>query len=52
MYECRYVVAAVAERLRRDLLDDLSAELQAKFGPIPTEALEETIKTWPNFEGD
>jgi hypothetical protein len=33
----KYVAAAVEQRLRMDLLGDLSKELDADFGPIPPE---------------
>src|SRR5215475_4277938 len=45
----RYVTEAVEERVRLDLLDDLSAELEAEFGPIPEEIREQTRRTWPNY---
>jgi hypothetical protein len=43
----RYVVAAVEQHLRLDLLDDLSAELEAEYGPIPAEVRKRTAETWP-----
>ena len=45
----RYVTDAVAEQVRLDLLDDLSAELEDEFGPIPDEIREQTRQTWPNY---
>lgn len=45
----RYVADAVQEQVRLDLLDDLSAELEAEFGPIPAEIREQTRRTWPNY---
>lgn len=45
----RYVTAAVQEQVRLDLLDDLSAELEAEFGPIPDEIRQKTRQTWPNY---
>jgi hypothetical protein len=45
----RYVTEAVQEQMRLDLLDDLSAELEAEFGPIPEEIREQTRRTWPNY---
>lgn len=45
----RYVADAVQEQVRLDLLDDLSAELEAEFGPIPEEIREQTRRTWPNY---
>lgn len=45
----RYVTEAVQEQVRLDLLDDLSAELEAEFGPIPEEVRQQTRRTWPNY---
>src|SRR5215470_1467732 len=45
----RYVADAVEEQVRADLLDDLSADLEAEFGPIPDEIREQTRRTWPNY---
>ena len=47
----RYVAAAVEQRLRVELLDELSAELEAEFGPVPAEVRAETRKTWPELRG-
>jgi Arc/MetJ-type ribon-helix-helix transcriptional regulator len=44
----RYVTEAVQEQVRLDLLDELSAELEAEFGPIPDEVREQTRRAWPN----
>jgi hypothetical protein len=43
----RYVAAALEQRLRVDLLDELSAELATEFGPIPAEVRKWTADTWP-----
>jgi hypothetical protein len=43
----RYIAAAVEQRLRADLLDELSAELEAEFGPMPTEVRKRTADRWP-----
>lgn len=48
----RYVTDAVHEQIRLDLLDELSAELEAEFGPIPQEIREQTRRTWPNYPGE
>jgi Arc/MetJ-type ribon-helix-helix transcriptional regulator len=48
----RYVAEAIQERLRLDLLDDLSAELEAEYGPIDEEGVREAMKEWPDYEGD
>jgi Arc/MetJ-type ribon-helix-helix transcriptional regulator len=47
----RYVAEAVQERIRLDLLDDLSAELEAEYGPIDEEGVREAMKEWPDYEG-
>lgn len=46
----RYVTEAVQEQVRLDLLDDLSAELEAEFGPIPPEIRQQTRRTWPDHQ--
>jgi Arc/MetJ-type ribon-helix-helix transcriptional regulator len=48
----RYVAEAIQERLRLDLLDDLSAELEAEYGPIDEEGVREAMKEWPDYEGE
>ena len=42
----RYVTDAVTDQVRLDLLDDLSAELQAEFGPLDEAMVEEAMKLW------
>jgi Arc/MetJ-type ribon-helix-helix transcriptional regulator len=46
----RYVAEAIQERVRLDLLDDLSAELEAEYGPIGEEGVREAMKAWPDYE--
>jgi hypothetical protein len=46
----RYVAEAVEERLRLDRLDDLSAYLEAKYGPVPEEVIQEVLREWPDYE--
>jgi Arc/MetJ-type ribon-helix-helix transcriptional regulator len=46
----RYVTEAVQERIRLDLLDDLSAELEAEYGPIDEEGVREALAEWPDYE--
>lgn len=36
------------ERLQR--MDDLSAYLASKYGPVPEELIVETLREWPNYE--
>jgi hypothetical protein len=45
----RYVTEAVQERLRLDLLADLSAELEAEYGPVDEELVEQAMREWPDF---
>jgi len=47
----RYVAEAVQEHIRLDLLDDLSAELEAEYGPIDEDGVREAMKEWPDYEG-
>jgi hypothetical protein len=42
----RYISAAVAERLRLELMDELSAYLQAEFGPLDGEQVAQAAKLW------
>ena len=42
----RYVTEAVQEQVRLDLLDDLSAQLQAEFGPFDEEAVQRAMRLW------
>jgi Arc/MetJ-type ribon-helix-helix transcriptional regulator len=46
----RYVTDAVQERMRLDLLDDLSAELAAEFGPVDDELVRQAIAEWPDYQ--
>jgi hypothetical protein len=46
----RYVAEAVEEQLRLDRLDDLSAYLEEKYGPVPEELIQEVLREWPNYE--
>jgi hypothetical protein len=48
----RYVTDAVQEQVRLDLLDDLAAELEAEFGPVPDEIRQQTRRTWPNYSDE
>ncbi len=45
----RYVTEAVREQVRLDLLDELSADLETEFGPIPEGIRQQTRRTWPNY---
>jgi len=46
----RYVTEAVEERLRLEGLDELSAYLEAKYGPVPEELIQEAMREWPDCE--
>lgn len=46
----RYVTDAVDRELRHDLLGELVAELEAQYGPVPQELLDEAEREWPDFE--
>ena len=46
----RYVSDAVQEQVRQDLLDDLAAELEAEYGPIPEELVEQARREWPDYQ--
>jgi hypothetical protein len=47
-----YVTKAVAERDRIDRLGELSAYLEAEFGPIPPEIRAQTRREWPGYDGE
>jgi Arc/MetJ-type ribon-helix-helix transcriptional regulator len=46
----RYVTDAVQEQVRQDLLDELAAEFEAKYGPIDEELVEQAMREWPDYE--
>lgn len=46
----RFVVAAVAERLRLDLMDELAEYLEAEFGPLDPEQVAQARKMWTEPE--
>ena len=48
----RYVTGAVQEGIRLDLLADLSAELEAEYGPVDEEQVEQAMREWPDFPED
>jgi hypothetical protein len=48
----RYVTDAVQEQVKQDLLDDLAAELESEFGPVPDEIRQQTRRTWPNYSDE
>src|SRR5215472_5577889 len=46
----RYVTDAVDREIRRDLLHELIEELEAEYGPVPRELLDEASREWPDYE--
>lgn len=46
----RYVADAVEERVRLESLDELLAELDAEYGPVPDEIREQTRRMWPDYQ--
>jgi Arc/MetJ-type ribon-helix-helix transcriptional regulator len=46
----RYVTDAVEERVRLESLDELLAELDAEFGPVPDEIRQQTRRMWPDYQ--
>ena len=46
----RYVTDAVQEQVRLDLLDDLAAEFEAKYGPIDEKLVQQAMREWPDYE--
>jgi Arc/MetJ-type ribon-helix-helix transcriptional regulator len=44
-----YVSEAVQEQLRLDLLDDLSADLTAAYGPVDDEQVRQAMTEWPDY---
>ena len=43
-----FVARAVEHELERDLLDDYLVELDAEFGPVPAELVENVDDQWPS----
>src|SRR5215469_15078626 len=46
----RYVTDAVEERVRLESLDELLAELDAEYGPVPEEIRQQTRRMWPDYQ--
>jgi len=46
----RYVSDAVEERVRLESLDELLAELDAEYGPVPEEIRQQTRRMWPDYQ--
>lgn len=43
-----FVARAVEHELERDLLDEYLDELDAEFGPVPAELIENVDEQWPS----
>ncbi len=48
----RYVTEAVEREFRHDLLGELIEELEAEYGPVPQELLDEASREWPDYEAE
>ena len=46
----RYVTDAVQEQIRLNLLDELSEQLQAEFGPFDEEGVKQAMRLWTEEE--
>lgn len=46
----RYVTEAVDAQLKHDLMGEYLDELEAKYGPVPEELLEQARREWPDYE--
>jgi hypothetical protein len=42
----------VQEQIRLDQLDDLAAEFEARYGPIPEELIKQAMREWPDYEAE
>jgi Arc/MetJ-type ribon-helix-helix transcriptional regulator len=45
----RYVSEAVQRQIQLDLLNDLSAELAAEYGPVDDELVRQAMAEWPDY---
>ena len=46
----RYVTEAVSREIRHDLLGELLDELDAEYGPVPEELIEQAGREWPDYD--
>jgi malonyl CoA-acyl carrier protein transacylase len=46
----RYVSEAVSREVSHDLLGELLDELDAEYGPVPEELIEQARRQWPDYE--
>jgi hypothetical protein len=47
-----YIVNAVEERHRHDLLGELIDELVAEYGPLDEELVRQAAREWPDYEDE
>jgi|SRR5580698_124443 hypothetical protein len=46
----RYVTEAVSREFQHDLLGELLDELDAEYGPVPEELVQQARREWPDYE--
>jgi Arc/MetJ-type ribon-helix-helix transcriptional regulator len=46
----RYVTDAVSREIRHDLLGELLDELDAEYGPVPEDLIEQARRQWPDHD--
>ena len=46
----RFVAEAADKRLRKELLSEYLDELDAVYGPVPHETMEQVRREWPDYE--
>jgi len=46
----RYVTEAVSREIMHDLLGELLDELDAEYGPVPEELIEQAGREWPDYD--
>ena len=46
----RYVTDAVSREFQHDLLGELLDELDAEYGPVPEELVQQARREWPDYE--
>jgi Arc/MetJ-type ribon-helix-helix transcriptional regulator len=48
----RYVTDAAQRRFRREQLRKLLDELEAEYGPVDKEGVQEALKEWPDYQSE
>lgn len=46
----RYVTEATSDRLRLEMFGEYLDELDARYGPVPAELLDQAEREWPDYE--